>query len=320
MDLVWSTGARVKRGWFEEWWEELSLDPKHVRMGRLNNGAPLLDSHDMYSGVGAVMGVVEPGTAEVDGKRGTATVRFAKAEDDPAADQVFRKIQDGIIQNVSVGYRTYKLEKQKRSSAANDDDDEIPTYRAIDWEPHELSLVAVGADDGAGVRGGDRKAPTNLCRIIGEERDMGDETETAAATTTDTTATAAADVQAIEARASEAATRAERERSASIFTLVRRVHLGDDVAQDLVARGTSLADARMAVIDRLAEADSRIRTEQHVRVEAGDDARDKYLRHGCAWLFERAMVAQLHPPGAEGRALRGRTSATSRSTPGTSAG
>ncbi|KKK96482.1 hypothetical protein LCGC14_2662310, partial [marine sediment metagenome] len=31
-DVVWTTGARVLRGWFDQFWEELSLDPEHVRM------------------------------------------------------------------------------------------------------------------------------------------------------------------------------------------------------------------------------------------------------------------------------------------------
>jgi hypothetical protein len=46
VDLVWTTGAPVLRGYYDRYFEELSLDPKHVRMGRLESGAaPLLNSH-----------------------------------------------------------------------------------------------------------------------------------------------------------------------------------------------------------------------------------------------------------------------------------
>ena len=44
IDVTWSTGSRVRRrhpeyGFF---WEEISLDPNHIRMERLENGAPVL--------------------------------------------------------------------------------------------------------------------------------------------------------------------------------------------------------------------------------------------------------------------------------------
>src|ERR671925_1615105 len=67
VELTWSTGAKVLRGFWEPFWEELSLDPKHVRLARLNTGAPLLDTHNMFE-LRAVIGVVETGSARVDGK------------------------------------------------------------------------------------------------------------------------------------------------------------------------------------------------------------------------------------------------------------
>ena len=137
VDVVWSTGARVLRGFFDKFFEELSLDPKHVRMERINNGAPFLKSHRGFD-LDAVIGVVESGSAKVDGKQGTATIRFSKRDDDEDADRVFRKIRDGIIQNVSVGYNVHRFEQVEGG------DEEIPVYRAVDWEPFEISAVAMG--------------------------------------------------------------------------------------------------------------------------------------------------------------------------------
>ena len=47
VEVIWTTGARVLRGHYDRFYEELSLDPKHVRMDRLASGqAPLLANHD----------------------------------------------------------------------------------------------------------------------------------------------------------------------------------------------------------------------------------------------------------------------------------
>jgi hypothetical protein len=150
VDLVWSTGARVLRGFFDKFFEELSLDPKHVRMGRLTSGrAPVLAAHEGRD-LDAVVGVVE--RARLDGGQGVATVRFA---DDPKSDGIFRKIAAGILRNVSVGYTIHKAEQVEAGNAA------IPVYRATDWEPFEISIVpslpapprpSVGGPGGGGVR------------------------------------------------------------------------------------------------------------------------------------------------------------------------
>src|SRR5678815_4962848 len=155
VDVTWTTGARVLRGFFDQFWEELSLDPRHVKMDRLNNGAPLLDAHN-GDALGGVIGVVEK--ARLEKTRGVATVRFARAEDDPNADAIFRKVKDRIIRNVSVGYRVHKMEK------VSDGENETPVFRAVDWTPYEISMVPMGADAGAGVR--TESAKTNPCVFV----------------------------------------------------------------------------------------------------------------------------------------------------------
>ena len=45
-EVIWTTGARVQRSGFNgPYLEELSMAPESIRMDRLNNGAPLLNSH-----------------------------------------------------------------------------------------------------------------------------------------------------------------------------------------------------------------------------------------------------------------------------------
>jgi len=289
VEVVWSTGARVLRGFFDRYYEELSLDPRHVKLGRLNGGAPLLDAHNAY-GVASVLGVVEPGSARTDGKRGTAKVRFARAEDDPGAETVWRKVQDGILTAISVGYRTHKAEK------ITGGDGQIPVFRATDWEPFELSVVPMGADAGAGFRAD--AAPERCVFVVPPEETRMDPEQTASATPAEEAPRGEArggeapGGEALARQAAEAATRSERERAHAIQLVVRRARLEETVADDLIARGVSLDAARAAVLDRLAEADAQQGgNENHVRVEAGEDVTDKFQRGAAAWLFQKSGVA-----------------------------
>lgn len=142
VELTWTTGAKGRRWSWDvgSYMEELDVSEGAVRLDRLNNGAPLLDTHNQYQ-LSAVLAVVE--RAWLDGGEGHALVRFSKRED---ADVVFKDVVDGILRNISVGYAVHRYE------VVEEEDDKLPTYRAVDWEPLELSLVPIGFDDGAKVR------------------------------------------------------------------------------------------------------------------------------------------------------------------------
>lgn len=144
-ELVWTTGAQVRRyDWGRErfFLEELSLDPGHVRMGRLQSGrASLLDSHAAGS-VSAVLGVVVG--ASLDGREGRATVRFSRRDEVQA---ILQDVRDGIISSVSCGYNVYRYQLVAPKAA-----DGLWVYRAVDWEPMELSLVPIPADIAAAVQ------------------------------------------------------------------------------------------------------------------------------------------------------------------------
>lgn len=142
----WDTGKR--------YWERLSLDPAHVRLERLNNGAPLLNAHSAYE-IANVIGVVEDGSVELTKSEARAVVRFStRADVEPIYQDVIKK----IVRNVSVGYRVHLFEEQK------DGKDGFPVRLATDWEPYEISLVPMGADSGAQVRKSN-EVPVNLCVI-----------------------------------------------------------------------------------------------------------------------------------------------------------
>jgi hypothetical protein len=152
VDLVWTTGAGVRRyDWYNDRYyvEELSLDPKHVRMGRLQSGqAPLLNTHSRWD-LSSVFGVVR--TAALEAAQGVATVEFSKRED---VQPYYQDVLDKIICNVSVGYTVFEYDRIPPTA-----DGQPWIYRAIDWEPSEISLCPIGADAECGTRSDDPNQP-----------------------------------------------------------------------------------------------------------------------------------------------------------------
>lgn len=295
VEIVWTTGARVLRGLWDPFLEELSLDPKHVRMERLNGGAPLLDSHNA-DGIRAVLGVVE--SAKLEKSRGVATVRF---DSGPEGEDAFRKVREGILRNVSVGYRVHKMVK------VEDGESKTPVYRAVDWEPHELSMVPIGADAGAGTRA--QTNDFNPCEFITrQETAMADENETpkapavkpeSAAVTATRAATIARGEEAkrlAEAKqlAADEAIEQERARAQGIRSIAKQSKLGETWASNLIEANTTVEEARKAAFEHvLGRDESEFSTDGVLRIGAGDDARDKFIRGASAWLFQRTGTAPM---------------------------
>jgi hypothetical protein len=158
VDLIFSTGADVVRsdwGTGERYMERLSLNPKHVRLDRLNSGAPLLNNHNAET-LRDQIGVVVAGSAIVDGREGRASVRFSKR---PDVAPLYQDVRDRIVRNVSVGYRVHRFEETRRAG-------DLPLRLATDWEPYEISLVPMGADAGARVRDAGAGVQTNRCVLV----------------------------------------------------------------------------------------------------------------------------------------------------------
>jgi len=119
--------------WFGE--EILDHGDASVQLGRLSNRAPFLFEHDPRRQIG----VVE--RAWIEGRRLRAEVRLSRG---PEAEAIYADIKDGIRSKISVGYRLHRFELEKTEG-------ENKTYRATSWEPLEVSLVSVPADDSVGI-------------------------------------------------------------------------------------------------------------------------------------------------------------------------
>jgi hypothetical protein len=155
IEMVWSTGAAVRRRDLftgRRYDEVLSLDPRHVDLSRLNAGAPLLNAHGAHT-LHNVLGVVERAWIANSGGafEGRALVRFSERED---VEPFWQDIRAGIIRSVSVGYavRAYEVIEQDGSASADAGGVKVPLWRAIDWQPLELSAVPIAADQAAGFR------------------------------------------------------------------------------------------------------------------------------------------------------------------------
>jgi len=120
--------------------EVLRHEAASVNLERAAEGLPLLFSHDRTQPIGRVENV------RLDGKRLVGTLRFGRSA---KAAEVFQDVQDGVLRDVSIGYRVDATE-----STADG-------YVATHWTLYEVSVLAVPADISVGIgRGADLPKPT----------------------------------------------------------------------------------------------------------------------------------------------------------------
>lgn len=232
VELVFTTSKPVRMiGWtekgLEQFKETLSMEESHVDLDRMKSGAPLLDSHDRYSGLKAQMGVVED--VWISGEELRGRVRFSKREE---VEPYFKDVKDGIIKNASIGYRVYNYED------ITEQDDKIRTLRAVRWEPHEISLVTVPADSSAQIKS--LNEDKNECEIkIKSEETMPPVKEK------ETTQTE------LQKKLEE-----ERQKAAKIIRACRQAGLGDEKAEEIIAEGHSYAKALEIIQEEWAKKDN----------------------------------------------------------------
>lgn len=306
VDVTWTTGAQVRRyDYYNDraYLEELSLDPAHVRMGRLTSGrAPVLDTHSRW-GLGSVLGVVQ--RADIGG----ATLKMSKRAD---VAPILEDVRDGIIGNVSVGYTVHKIQ---RIAPAKDGDTWI--YRAIDWEPSEISFVPIGADAGAGTRSddprqaaqpGERALRTYPCEFVGsvstetrnhppaaagnhrEASDMTEEEKKAAEAAEQKRAKEAA-AEAERKRIAEEARKQEAERQNEIRSLCATGRMDAAFTQRLLDDGNVTAEqAGLAILREQARLAAANPTRVPANVQMGRDEVDQ--RREC---MGNAIILRANP-------------------------
>lgn len=222
IEFPFSSELPVER-WFGN--EVLSHRSGAADFSRLNDGGALLYNHNTDE----IIGVVE--RAWMADNRGHARVRFAKTA---RADEIFGMVQDGIMRNVSFGYRIAEMTETS--------EDGTPTYTATRWEPFEISLVTVPADPTVGIG----RADANEKRPVVVNR-AEPEAPTAPTPEQETEMT---DNAASVTDAGVAAALAERARISAISALGAR-HGNTDLARTLIDGGKSLDEARAAFLEAI---------------------------------------------------------------------
>jgi phage head maturation protease len=254
--------------------EILRMDEKSVDLSRFKNGAPLLNSHrrfDLKDQIGKVESV------RIEGDQLVGTVRFSKRDD---VEPIFQDVKDGIITNGSIGY---VVEKYKDISK---DNEEIRTLEAIQWIPHEMSLVTIPADKRAGTRNhqsGRESGETYEIEIQLKGESMPDIKKTEAAPVSEPKKVEGPTVDV------ENQVEAERNRCTAITRACRQSKLPEKFSQELIEKGTPLDQALTKIIDAAADlAQNEPETRSFGSVRVGDERDEIETRR------EGAVEALLH--------------------------
>lgn len=287
LEVIWTTGYKgLRRGFFGDYYEELSLDPAHVDMSHLRSGrAKFLDSHDMHRN-DSVLGVIEK--ADI----GNAQVRFSK---DEIAERNLQKIRDGILTDVSVGYMVEEYTDVSKEG------DAVPTYRATKWKPIEISLVPTGFDPGATVRS--EEIETNEVTIVTRSNEQSEaEILSRSETNKESLKMTEAELKALAEKQAEEAKLAERKRVQEIRKAVKEANLADTLADSYVERGLSFEDAKHQIEDvkaAIKEQEKIAAISANTRVEVGSTGEEK--RREAA---EHSLIYRVDRKGFDAKVMK----------------
>jgi HK97 family phage major capsid protein/HK97 family phage prohead protease len=216
LTFPFSSEIPVKR-WYGD--EILVHDERSVDLGRLNNRAPLLFNHNLDD----PLGVVERAWVNGEDRRGYATVRFAKTA---RADEVLGMVLDRILPNVSFMYRIDEA----------DEDPKKGEMRVTRFEPLEISIVTVPADQSVGIGRAISNEETEV-RIKRASQPAVPATTTGAIMAEVTNAPAGI---AAEPKQADGALQIEQSRKAVIANLVRANKLDERIGHHWTTTGASM--------------------------------------------------------------------------------
>ncbi len=302
VEVVWSTGARARNfvpslGGITE---ELDMSPNAVRMAQLGSGnAPVLNTH-RSSDARDVLGRVI--AARLEGGRGHARLQFSGAAD---VEPLWQRIADGTLRAVSIGYRVHRYDQRPDPVSGE------MIYRAVDWEPFEISIVPIPVDRDAQVRGAAPQGAPSFAiepALADEEPPMTETTpETpaappappAASPPATTTVETPPDLEALRAEAQ----RAERERIAGIDGAIdaARALVGTETAahirREAVERGWHPDQARRSLFDAMVKSAAPPAIPARPETGPGHDSPSEILDAMAEALAARSMPG-YQPQGA----------------------
>lgn len=291
VDVVWTTGARVRR---YDWWnettyeEELVVSDASVDMSRFDAGVvQALDGHNVYGGVRAIIGVATSGRI-VNGE-GRATIKLSVREEMAG---IVADIKAGVIRSISFGYNVTKYEITRaidRTDGIN-----MPLYRAVSWQPYEISFVSVPADANASTR--EQPSGGFPCEFIrAQAQPVNNQQENSMPITPPAGGSEAPltppanneNQRSAEQAAAQAATDAAQ-RAASISELCTRHGVGQ-LAAGLIRSASSVEQAGTAVLEELARRDAAGGGHRNVSIQTVTDEQQTRMEG-----IEEAMTHRIN--------------------------
>lgn len=129
---------------YSRYWGNEILDhsPAAADFTRLNTIGVLLFNHNRDKVLGKV------NRAWIENQRGMAEVEFDKDEE---SELVFKKVKNGTLKGVSIGYKIGVIEEVSQGKVSSDGRFAGPCEVARQWMPYEISIVSVPADATVGV-------------------------------------------------------------------------------------------------------------------------------------------------------------------------
>lgn len=239
--------------WFGD--EILCHDEECINLERFSNGlGTVLFNHDRD----AVVGHIEK--VWLEDNRGKALVRF---DTDEQSETIFQKVQSGTLQGVSVGYAIYRYEVlEDEDTKSTNGRFNGPAYVVTDWEPLEISIVAVPADPTVGVGRSAEEIHTSI--DTQEDNTRMDQEKTLEVQEVKSTPVETGITQEDLQKAMEQ----ERKRTSEITALFRDFDV--EGADEAIVMGVSVDEARAMVMDQL-----RARN-KGVSVTMGEAESDKF--------------------------------------------
>ncbi|TFV75844.1 hypothetical protein E4K64_14760 [Bradyrhizobium frederickii] len=267
---VIATGTPVLRRDLDgDYFEILSITPKAIRLDRLKSGAaPVLDSH-RTSSTRDQIGIVTD--TRIEGGRLIADAQLSPRDD---VKGIAADLAAGTSPNVSVGYRVH-------ASVEGNDPQGRRTVTVTDWEPFEISLVAIPAD------------PNTHIRHM-EITSMDDENQIDDTTTTDST------------RSGSDHRDQDSRRALEFYEIAARHRLPAEFARGHITAGSTVREFRLAALNERAAIASRVT----ISSRSGDENSATLDNPDfLARSIEGALVARMtgqRPEGASAE-LMGRT-------------
>ena len=268
VEVSFSSEAAVEK-WFGR--EILLHNKESANFSPLAQVGSILINHDPNQRVAKPIKV----WLDEESKKGRAIIQFGSTS---RALEAYQEVKEGLLRGVSVGYQVEEWMRLRENEKWNGF--EGPAWIATRWSAFEISLTPVPADPSVGV---------GRAKNMKKEEDEMSEIQQ--------------NQKTIEELKNKAIL-AERQRIKEIRELCRTFEI-DELADELIEKGTSIDEARKVVLEKLAQKKENQPLGQVV-VEA--DERDKFRNAAIDGLLLRAGISipkEKLAPGAED--LKGRT-------------